>query len=358
MRAVLPGGRYPPRAEGAAGAASAEGPRAEAPGRGSHPIPVVGEMPDPVARTGEVLVEVEAAGLNRADLLQLAGQYPPPPGESDVPGLECAGRIAAVADGVEGWGVGTRVMALLAGGGQATRVAVPAGQLMRLPENLSAVQGAALPEAGLTAWTNLVPEGGLVAGEVVLVTGASGGVGSFAVQLARELGGRVIAAARDRGRLERLRQLGTEELVTDGEGLADRVRDATGGRGADLVLDLVGGARLPEHLAALRTGGRLVLLGLLAGHSAELDLRALLRRRLRIIGSVLRSRSRDEKARLVAGFAAFALPRLAAGRLRPVVDRVLPHAEAAEAYAALAAGGVFGKVVLEMAGVAGGIRRI
>jgi putative PIG3 family NAD(P)H quinone oxidoreductase len=305
-------------------------------------------MPDPVVRSGEVLVEVEAAGLNRADVLQLAGHYPPPPGESEVPGLECAGRIAVVGDGVEGWEVGARVMALLAGGGQATRVAVPAGQLMRLADNLTAIEGAALPEAGLTAWTNLVPEGGLVAGEVVLVTGASGGVGSFAVQLARELGARVIAAARDRERLERLRGLGTDEFVIDDEGLADRVREATGGRGADLVLDMVGGSRLQEHLAALRTGGRLVLVGLLAGTTSELDLRALLRRRLRVIGSVLRSRSRDEKARLVAGFSAFALPRLQAGRLRPVVGRVLPLADAARAYAALAAGGGFGKVVLDM----------
>jgi putative PIG3 family NAD(P)H quinone oxidoreductase len=317
-------------------------------GADHRPVPQVGELPEPVIRAGEVLVAVAAAGLNRADLMQLAGNYPPPPGESDVPGLECAGRIAAVGEGVERWKVGMRVMALLAGGGQATQVAVPAGQLMALPDNLSFVEGAAIPEAGLTAWTNLVFEGGLVAGEVVLVTGASGGVGSFATQLARELGARVIAAARDRGRLERLRDLGIEHLVTEEEGLAATVRTLGGGRGVDLVLDLVGGCRLPEHLAALKTGGRLVLVGLLAGRSTELDLEAVLRRRLRIIGSVLRSRSRDEKARLVAGFGAFALPPLRAGRLRAVVGRVLPLDAAAEAYAALAAGGEFGKIVLQM----------
>jgi putative PIG3 family NAD(P)H quinone oxidoreductase len=314
---------------------------------GAPPVPRVGELPDPVARTGEVLVAVAAAGLNRADLMQLAGHYPPPAGESDVPGLECAGQIAAVGDGVDRWKVGARVMALLAGGGQATRVAVPAGQLLPLPENLSFVEGAALPEAGLTAWTNLVAEGGLVTGEVVLITGASGGVGSFAAQLARELGARVIAAARDGRRLERLRELGVEELVTDDDELPARVRRATGGRGVDLVFDLVGGSRLPAHLAALKKGGRLVVMGLLAGRTAELDLEDLLRRRLRIIGSVLRSRSRDEKARLIAGFAAFAVPRLRAGRLRPVVDRVLPLEQAAQAYAALADGGGFGKIVLE-----------
>jgi putative PIG3 family NAD(P)H quinone oxidoreductase len=314
---------------------------------GARPVPRVGELPDPVARPGEVVVAVEAAGLNRADLLQLAGHYPPPAGESEVPGLECAGQIAAVGEGVDRWKVGARVMALLAGGGQATRAAVPAGQLLPLPENLSFVEGAALPEAGLTAWTNLVAEGGLVAGEVVLVSGASGGVGSFAVQLARELGARVIAAARDHGRLERLRELGIEDLVTEDDALASRVREVTGGRGVDLVLDLVGGARLSGHLAALKTGGRLVLVGLLAGGTAELDLGAVLRRRLRIIGSVLRSRSRDEKARLVAGFGAFAVPRLRSGRLRAVVAKVLPLDEAAQAYAAMAAGGSFGKIVLK-----------
>ena len=315
---------------------------------GLRPVPEVGELPDPVARAGEVVVAVHAAGLNRADLMQLAGHYPPPRGESDVPGLECAGQIAVVGEGVDRWQVGMRVMALLAGGGQATRVAVPAGQLLPLPENLSFVEGGALPEAGLTAWTNLVAEGGLVTGEVVLITGATGGMGTFAAQLAQELGARVIAAARDAGRLELLRSLGITELVTDDDELSARVREATGGRGVDLVFDLVGGSRLPAHLEALKKGGRLVLMGMLAGRTAELDLEALLRRRLRIIGSVLRARSRDEKARLVAGFGAFAVPRLRAGRLRPVVDRVLPLEDAALGYAALAKGGGFGKTVLTM----------
>src|ERR1700688_3307729 len=316
-------------------------------GGGSRPVPRVGELPDPVARAGEVVVAIHAAGLNRADLMQLAGHYPPPRGESEVPGLECAGQIAVVGEGVDRWQVGMRVMALLAGG-QATRVAVPAGQLLPLPENLTFVEGGALPEAGLTAWTNLVAEGGLVTGEVVLITGATGGMGTFAAQLAQELGARVIAAARDAGRLELLRSLGITELVTDDDELPARVRDATGGRGVDLVFDLVGGSRLPAHLAALKKGGRLVLMGMLAGRTAELDLEALLRRRLRIIGSVLRARSRDEKTRLVAGFEAFAVPRLRAGRLRPVVDRVLPLDDAALAYTALANGGGFGKIVLTM----------
>src|SRR6202049_2830749 len=191
-------------------------------GGGSRPVPRGGELADPVARAGGVVGAVQAAGLNRADLMQLAGHYPPPRGESDVPGLECAGQIAVVGEGVDRWQVGMRVMALLAGGGQATRVAVPAGQLLPLPENLSFVEGGALPEAGLTAWTNLVAEGGLVTGEVVLITGATGGMGTFAAQLAQELGARVIAAARDAGRLELLRSRGITELVTDDDELAAR----------------------------------------------------------------------------------------------------------------------------------------
>ncbi|HVT17198.1 MAG TPA: NAD(P)H-quinone oxidoreductase [Thermoanaerobaculia bacterium] len=325
------------------------------------PVPRLGELPDPVAGAGEVIVEIAASGLNHADLMQLRGQYPPPPGESEVPGLECAGTILALGEGVEtgsGWSVGDRVMALLGGGGLATRVAVPAEQLMPLPENLGFVAGAALPEAGLTAWTNLVAEGGLAAGETVVVTGATGGMGSFIVQLARELGARVIAAGRSQQKLDRLRgvlserQGGVEgiELLADAAdvaGVASRVRALTGGRGADLIVDLVGGARLGDRLEALRSRGRLILLGHLAGARAEIDLAAVLSRRLRLVGSTLRPRPRAEKARLVADFAAFALPRLRDGRLRPVVGQVLPFERVAEAFAETARGGTVGKIVLE-----------
>jgi putative PIG3 family NAD(P)H quinone oxidoreductase len=293
-------------------------------------------------------VAVEAAGLNHADLHQLRGQYPPPPGESEVPGLECAGRIL----GPEGpglWQPGVRVMALVGGGGHATRAAIPSGQLLPLPDNLSSTEGAATPEAALTAWTNLVAEGGLEKGESVLISGASGGMGSFAVQLARELGARVIAAGRDRDRLEQLRAYGVEEICLAGPQLPRQVLEATNGRGVDLVLDFVGGAELPGHLASLRERGRLVLVGLLAGRKTEVDLGLVLSRRLRITGSVLRPRSRAEKARLVSDFNAFALPRLKDGRLRPIVDRVVPFERAAEAYKALERGGVFGKIVLAMA---------
>lgn len=318
---------------------------AEAPGP-----PRLGELPDPAPAAGEVLVAVRATALNHADLLQLRGLYPPPPGETEVPGLECSGVVEAVGEGVEGWRPGDRVMALLAGGGHATKVAAPAGQCMPIPAGLSFAEAAAVPEAGLTAWTNLVAEGGLERGETVVITGASGGMGTMMVQLARELGARVLAAGRSVERLEPLRELGADALVELGEGFAERVRQVTGRRGVDLALDLVGGSHLPRSLAALAPRGRLVLVGVLAGRSAEIDLGDVLRRRLRLVGSVLRARSRGEKAELVGAFARFALPRLADGRLRPQVDRVLPFERIGEAYEVLRTGGVAGKVVVEVSG--------
>jgi putative PIG3 family NAD(P)H quinone oxidoreductase len=326
------------------------------PADGGRPTARLGDLPEPGFSSREVLVEVRATALNRADLLQLRGLYPPPPGETEIPGLECAGVVREVGAEVEGWSPGDRVMALLAGGGHAERVAVPAGQLMELPGDLSFEEGAALPEACLTAWTNLVVEGGLSpepegnAERSVLITGATGGMGTMAVQVARQLGARVLAAGRSPDRLEPLRALGADVLVVAGEGLADRVREETGGRGVDLVFDLVSGEHLDRHLSALRDRGRLVLVGLMAGPRTRVDLAQVLRRRLTIVGSVLRARSRDEKARLVSGFAAFAGERLADGRIRPVIDRVLPFAEIADAYRALEAGGVAGKVVLRMRG--------
>lgn len=312
--------------------------------------PRIGVVPDPEPGPGELLIEVRAAGVNHAEPMQLAGRYPPPPGESEVPGLECAGVVAAVGEGVAGWRLGDRAMALLAGGGHAERVAVPAGQAMAIPENLSFVEAAAVPEAGLTAWTHMVHEGGLAAGETVVVSGATGGVGSFTVQVARALGATVLAAGRDRQRLAPLRDLGADHLVLLDESLPEAVRQATGGRGADLVFDLVGGEHLPRLLAALAPRGRLVLVGLLAGTRAEIDLAQVLRRHLRLIGSTLRPRPGAEKAKLVAAFAAFARPRLADGRLRPLVDRVFPFEDSAAAYRALAEGGSLGKIVLSMEG--------
>lgn len=316
------------------------------PARG--PEPRLAEQARPSAGRGEVLLRVAATALNRADLLQLRGLYPPPPGESAIPGLECAGEVAALGESAVGWRVGDRAMALLAGGGQAEWVAVPVGQLMPVPEGMTWTEAAALPEAGLTSWTNLVVEGTLMPGEILLVTGAASGIGTFAVQLGRELGAHVWVAGRSRERLERLRELGAERLFLLGPELGEELREASAGRGVDLVLDLVGGAHVPVLLSGLAPCGRLVLVGLLAGARAEVDLARVLRQRLRVIGSVLRARSRAEKAALVESFWSFAAPRLADGRLRPVVDRVLPFGEIVEAYRAMESSSALGKIVLQL----------
>ncbi|HVS12534.1 MAG TPA: NAD(P)H-quinone oxidoreductase [Thermoanaerobaculia bacterium] len=311
------------------------------------------ELPDPAPGPGEVAIAVAASALNRADLLQMRGLYPPPPGESTVPGLECAGTIAEVGEGVSAWKRGDRVMALLAGGGHSTRVVAPEGQLMAVPPGRSMAEAAALPEVAITAWTNLVYEGRLHAGQTVLITGAASGVGCFAVPLAKALGARVVVAGRDRARLERLRPLGADFAVELGDGFAERVRAEVEG-GVDLVLDLVGGEHLDRALGALRDRGTLVLVGVLAGASAPVDLGQILRRRLRIVGSVLRARSRAEKAGLVTSFAELAAERWATGELPSSIDRTFPFERVADAYAAMATGGHLGKLVLEMNAGSGG----
>lgn len=318
---------------------------------GGEESPRLVELADPVAGPGEALLEVRASALNRADLLQLRGQYPPPAGESEIPGLEASGVIAALGPGlVEGspWRVGDAVAALLAGGGHAEKVAVPAGQLLPLPRGWSFEEGAALPEAALTAWTNLVAEGRLAAGETVLVTGATSGVGTFVVQLARELGARVLAAGRDPERLERLRPLGADAVFRLGPDLGSRVRAATDGHGADLAIDLVGGEHFGRALDALAVHGRLVLVGLMAGRSVELDLGSILRKQLRVTGSLLRPRPRAEKAVLVAAFHAFAAPLLAERKLLPVIDRVFDFDAISDAFGSLERDRPLGKVVVRM----------
>lgn len=310
--------------------------------------PELFETDAPVAGDGEVLIRVRATALNRADLLQIRGMYPPPPGESPIPGLECAGEIESVGSGVEGFEPGQRVMALLAGGGHAQKVAAPAGQVMPIPGDMSFEDAAGLPEVAITAWTNLVFEGGLEDGETVLIVAAASGVGTFAVQLARELGARVIVAGRKLHRLKPLEELGADACVELGEGLVRDTRAANDGRGVDLIVDLAGGADLGRRMDALADRGRCVLVGVLAGTRSELDLADVLRRRLRLVGSVLRARSRRAKAQLVADFLDFAAPRLDDGRLRPVVDRVLPFEEIADAYRQLREGGVWGKIVLKV----------
>lgn len=305
----------------------------------------LGEIPDPQPREGDLVVGVRAAGVNRADLLQRLGRYPPPPGEPDTIGLEIAGEVEHPAGPFQR---GDRVMALLAGGGYAEKARVPAAQAMPIPKGLSFEEAAAIPEAFLTAWLNLATLGALEKGHVVVVHAAASGVGSAALQLCRGVASVILATASP-AKHEACRALGATHVLAREEvpdRLAEAVRAASGGRGADLIFDLVGGAYLEANIAALGLQGRLCCISTMSGSKATLDLGAMLSKRLTVLGSTLRSRSAAQKAKLVADFSTRALPRFGRGELRPVVARSYPLAQAAAAHADLAAERVVGKIVL------------
>ncbi len=319
---------------------------------GGPDVLVCHEMPDPAPGPGELLLDVVAAGVNRADLLQRAGSYPPPPGAPDWPGLEVSGVVAALGDGVAGpqeggWAVGDRVAARLPGGGYASRVCVPAGHVLPVPDGTDLVDAAGLPEAVCTAWSNLVDVGRLRAGEQVLVHGGSGGVGSVAVQIAAALGARVLTTAGGPERAERCRALGAAVAMDHrAQDLADAVREATGGRGVDVVLDVLGAGGLAANLASLATGGRLVVIGTQRGRRGEIDLGLLMSRRAAVLGTTLRARPADQKAALIAAVREHVWPMVADGRVRPVVHARVPLADAADAHRMLDSGEVFGKLLL------------
>jgi putative PIG3 family NAD(P)H quinone oxidoreductase len=305
------------------------------------------EVDDPVAGPGEVVLDVVASAVNRADLLQRQGFYPPPPGAPPYPGLECSGRVASVGEGVEGWSVGDECVALLAGGGYAEKVVVPAGQLMPVPPGLDLLRAAALPEVACTVWSNVVIDAGLRAGEVLLVHGGAGGIGTFAIQAGVALGARVAVTAGSPAKLERCAELGAEVLVDYREqDFVDVVRGATGGRGADVVLDNMGAAYLQRNVDVLATGGRIQVIGLQGGVKGELNLGALMGKRAQVRGTTLRARPVDEKAAICARVAAEAWPLVADGRIRAVIDRVVPMSDAAEAHRAIESGDHVGKVLL------------
>jgi NADPH:quinone reductase len=314
----------------------------------------VREVARPAPAGDRVLVRVRAAALNRADVLQRRGRYPAPPGApQDIPGLEFAGEIAGLGADARGWRAGRRVFAITAGGAQAEYAVVPGSALVAVPDNLNWVEAAAVPEAFITAHDALFTQGALRPGECVLVHAAGSGVGLAAVQLARAAGARVFGTARTAGKLERAREYGLDEGIAVGEDacvIAARVRELTGGAGVDLVVDLVGASYLAANLDALGARGRMVLVGTMGGASAPLDYSLVMQKRLRLAGTVLRSRADWEKARAAQLFASQVVPLLARGAVRPVVDSVFDLAEVRAAHERMESNRSFGKIVLRVTG--------
>jgi tumor protein p53-inducible protein 3 len=307
------------------------------------------EVPDPELRDGAVLIDVKATALNRADLLQRRGFYPPPEGETDILGLECAGIVAKVGAGVTTVREGDRVMALLAGGGYAERVVVHEKMAIPVPEQLTLEEAAAVPEAFLTAREALFTLGRTDAGSFVLVHAAAGGVGSAAVQLARKVGAHVIATAGSAEKLAKVRELGAQTVVNyRTEDFAELTLAASGGKGADVALDFIGASYFAKHLSCLAVGGRLVVIGVMSGANAELNLANILRRRTQILGLVMRTRPLADKIAITQAFIRESLPFFADGSLRPIVDSVLPLSEAAKAHDRMEANENFGKIVLKV----------
>jgi putative PIG3 family NAD(P)H quinone oxidoreductase len=308
------------------------------------------DVPTPEPGPGQVRVRIRASAVNRADLLQRMGFYPAPPdAPPDIPGLEIAGEVDAVGNGVSDLALGDRVFGVVGGGAYAEAVVVHARTLAKMPEKLAFVEAAAIPEAFITAYDAMVVQCGLAAGENVLIHAAGSGVGTAAVQIAKAIGARSIGTARTEDKLERAQELGLgHSIVTKDGKFADAVMKATDGRGADVVLELVGGAYVPESLAALAPKGRLVLVGLMAGTHADVDLNMVLRKRAHVIGTVLRARPLEEKILAAQVLARNIAPLVASGAFKPIIDKVLPLAEAGEAHKRMASNESYGKIVLSV----------
>jgi putative PIG3 family NAD(P)H quinone oxidoreductase len=298
------------------------------------------EVPDPEPSAGEVLIDVAASAVNRADLLQRQGFYDPPPGASPYPGLECSGTIAAVGDGVIGWRPGQQVCALLAGGGYAERVAVPAGQLLPVPRGLSVVEAAALPEVACTVWSNVVDLAHLRPGETILIHGGGSGIGTFAIQLAKSLGATIVTTARH-AKHDALKQLGADVCIDyTTQDFVDFAKDV------DVILDIIGASYLDRNVRALGEGGRLVVIGLQGGRVGEINLGAMMQKRATLICTALRSRPPTQKASIVRGVRDEVWPLIDEGLIKPIVDRTLAMSDAAAAHRVVEASENLGKVLL------------
>jgi putative PIG3 family NAD(P)H quinone oxidoreductase len=318
-------------------------------GAGDESVLRIAEVAPPELESGDLRIRVAAAAVNRADLLQRQGLYPPPPGASSILGLECSGEVIEIGARVGGWAPGDRAMALLSGGGYAEEVAVPAGCALRVPERLGWEEAAAVPEVFLTVFLNVFQLAGFAAGGTVLVHGGGSGIGTAAIQLVKSAGGTIVVTAGSDEKCRRCREFGADVAVNYRSGdFVEEARGATGGRGVDVVLDSIGADYLERNLAALRTGGCLILIGLMGGARAEMNLATLLTRRLQVMGSTLRSRSVEEKTGLTDAFSRRFGDALAEGRVRPVVDRVLPLERVAEAHRVMKASQHFGKIVLRV----------
>ncbi|WP_290058135.1 NAD(P)H-quinone oxidoreductase [Amycolatopsis solani] len=303
------------------------------------------EVPDPRPGPGEVLLEVAASAVNRADLLQRRGHYPPPPGASETLGLECSGTIAELGEGVEGWNVGDEVCALLAGGGYAEKAVVPAGQLLPVPGEVELIAAAGLPEVACTVWANVVMHAKLTEGEVLLVHGGAGGIGTHAIQVGKALGATVAVTAGSADRLESCRQLGADLTINyKEEDFVEVLKKETGG--AHVILDNMGASYLSRNVDALQQDGRLVIIGMQGGVKGELNIGSLIGKRASVFAAGLRFRPLDQKAAIVADVRERLWPLVSEGAVKPIVGQVVPMAEAANAHRILEEGSVFGKVLL------------
>lgn len=317
---------------------------------GDESVLKLGDVPEPAPGPADLLINVKCAALNRADLMQRQGFYPPPAGASPILGLECAGEVAAIGSEVSGWRVGDRAMALLPGGGYAGKAVVHYGSAMHVPAALSDAEAAALPEVYLTAFLNLFMLAEVKAGDSVLIHGGGSGVGTASIQLLKLAGARSVVTAGSDAKCEQCLRFGADVAINYKSGpFAPKVRAATNDRGVDIILDSIGGAYLAQNLEALANGGRLVLIGLMKGAKAEIDLATVLRRHLRIFGSTLRSRPAAEKAEIVAAFLSRFGNALEAGQLRPPVYKTIPLADAAQGHRMMQASEHFGKIVLQVA---------